>query len=411
MTEPNYKLNPNLVALHRAYCSGKAGAVLEGSSRSGKTWSSVDFLVWLCSAVHGDNNSNKVTINILKETYNSFKTTLYADFNRRLPDFGIPSPFAQKQEVHNFKLWGNTINLLGTDSESVLQGVGSDYFWINEAIDVTNSAFDQTEMRCRIFWWMDYNPKVSSHWIYNKVTSRPDVLFKVTTFLDNPGISRRERAKILSYEPTHPEDRNLPVKDRRPHPTNIANGTADDYMWNVYGLGLRSAPEGLVFQHVRWISEFPEAVDTVIYGMDFGYVNDPTVVVKFAYDKKNIWVECLYYAPTESPDAVMRAVEECGLPKSNEVYADNSEPGIISMMRQRGYRVFQGAKFPGSVAFGISLLKSRILNIVENKNCRREQENYKWRKTNGITHDTPVDAFNHFWDAARYCALAKLKRP
>lgn len=142
---PNLRL---LVNHHRANVIEKepegGGVSLEGSSRSMKTWSSVDFIVKLCSQ-----NETDATINIIKETYSSFKTTLYDDFNRRLPMFGIQSPFAERQEVSTFKLFGNKINLLGADSETVLHGVSSDYTYYNEILDISKQAFDQTEMRCR----------------------------------------------------------------------------------------------------------------------------------------------------------------------------------------------------------------------------------------------------------------------
>jgi phage terminase large subunit len=185
-------INPNLLQSTKAFNSGKSGIVQEGSSRSGKTWADIDFFVWLCSNVESG-----ATINIIKETYKSFKTTLYDDFNRRLPMYGIQSPFADKQEVNQFRLFENKINLLGADSESVYHGVSCDYFWINEALDVSQQVFDQSEQRCRKFWIMDYNPKVTEHWVYDRVTNRDDIIFLKTTLLDNPYVTPMEKRKIL----------------------------------------------------------------------------------------------------------------------------------------------------------------------------------------------------------------------
>jgi hypothetical protein len=50
--------------------SGYRGAGLEGSSRSGKTWSGVDIIICYVYEPNG------CTINIYRETYNEFKTTL-----------------------------------------------------------------------------------------------------------------------------------------------------------------------------------------------------------------------------------------------------------------------------------------------------------------------------------------------
>jgi phage terminase large subunit len=380
-------INPNLKFLVKSRQEGKRGVVLEGSSRSAKTWSSIDFIVYLASTIETGS-----TINIIKETYNSFKTTLYDDFNRRLPDYGIRSPFADRQEVKQFKLFGNKINLLGADSPSVFHGVSCDYFYINEALDVSKSVFDQLEMRCRKFWFIDYNPKFTDHWVYDKICHRSDVGFLKTTFKDNPFISPQERSKILSYEPTE---------------YNIQQGTADDYMWNVYGLGLRSAPEGLIFQHVTWIDTFPTNIEKIYWGSDVGYTNSPSTLVKMGVNGNNIYLEKIHHGPTPSSNEYIPIIRHhC---PTETVWADSAEPGYISDARKAGLRVLAVNKFPGSIKYGISLLKKFKIHIVDCAEWRREQSNYKYREINGIRLDEPIDDFNHLWDAARYAAISNLR--
>lgn len=367
---------------------GKRGAILEGSSRSGKTWSSVDFIILLCVSA-----KEPITINIIKETYKSFKTTLYDDFNRRMPAFGLVSPFANRQEVSSFKLFGSKINLLGADSDSVMHGVSCDYLYMNEMLDIPQAVFDQAEMRCRKFWWGDYNPKFTKHWIYDKVCKRPDVSFLKTTYLDNPAISEQEKSKILSYEPTHPEDRTKPEAERRPHPTNIANGTADDYMWNVYGLGVRSAPEGLVFQHVTWIDKFPTNIEHVYYGSDIGYTNSPSTLVRVGRDGQNLYLELLHYGPTPSSNEYIPILRKHN--PNGTTWSDSAEPGYIMDSRRAGLKVMPVNKFPGSINYGVSLLKKFKIHIVECDEWKEEQSNYKYREINGIKLDEPIDDFNH----------------
>jgi len=397
-------INPNLLATTKALNAGKSGIIQEGSSRSGKTWSDIDFLVWLCST-----RETSATINIIKETYKSFKTTLYEDFNRRLPMYGIQSPFADKQDVNSFKLYGNKINLLGADSDTVYHGVSCDYFWVNESLDVAQQVFDQAEQRCRKFWIMDYNPKVTEHWVYDRVANRDDIAFLKTTLLDNPYVSNMEKRKILGYEPTHPEDRNLPIKKRRPHPTNIKNGTADDYMWNVYGLGLRSAPEGLVYQYVNWIkeSDYPD-VEKQYYAMDFGSV-DPTALVQGCLVGEDLYLKKLIYEPIDNPDRIADLLDENGLGKSL-VWGDSASAGNISYLRRKGFKIHGISKPPGSVEFGIGLLKKYKLHIVECPEWKKEQTSYKHRLINGIKQQNDFVGLDHLWDAARYLAMAHLSK-
>ena len=161
LIQPDY--NKNLLHLIKTYDDDGRGAILEGSSRSGKTFSSIDFVIGLCT-VPGVHN---LVIYLVKETYNSFKTTLYNDFNVRLPMHGLPSPMATVKDVPMFDIYGNRIYFIGADQASKFEGAGCDFFWINEMLDVSKAIFDQLEMRCRVMWWGDFNPKVSNHWVFD----------------------------------------------------------------------------------------------------------------------------------------------------------------------------------------------------------------------------------------------------
>ena len=166
-----------------------------------------------------------MVFNVVKETYNSFKTTLYDDFSKRLKHIRIKLIHSSgAKEVATFKIFNHKVNFLGADKPSKFHGASCDYLWINESLDVARAIWDQAEQRCRIFWWMDYNPSVTIHYVFDNIIPRKDVRFIKTTYLDNPFISKAELRKVLSYEPTHPDDRHLPIKKRRPHPTNINEG-------------------------------------------------------------------------------------------------------------------------------------------------------------------------------------------
>lgn len=403
-----YQINPNLKHLVNTYKDGNIGAVLEGSSRSVKTWSSIDFIVYVCTRVSTD-----WTINIIKDTYNSFKTTLYDDFNRRLPMYGIQSPFADKQQIPSFRLYGNKINLLGADDEAKFHGASCDMFYCNEVLDISQNVFNQSEQRCRKFFWVDYNPKATDHWVYDKLWSRPDVKPLKTTFLDNPHIAHLEKRKILSYEPTHPEDRHITdPKKRRPHPTNLAEGTADDYMWNVYGLGLRSAPEGLVFQYVTYVNEFPPNIPNVFYGLDFGYTNSPSVLTKVGVWKNHLYAQKLFYAPTPSTNELAPILKKF-IKDEAPIWADPSGEsggrGMISQLRRLGFNIIATNTFPGSIKHGISVMKKYKIHLIDDPDVKKEQTNYKFREINGIRLDEPVDAFNHFWDSVRMPVMSNYK--
>lgn len=429
--------NPNYSFLYKAITeqkynnegeivSGYRGCALEGSSRSGKTWSGVDIIIWLCLYVE-----EICTINIYRETYNEFKTTLYDDFKRRLDDYSLPNPFHTAKEVKSFRIGKSTIYFLGDGKH----GGGCDYAFFNEIMFIQQSVFDQTEMRCRKFWWADYNPSVTEHWFFDKALSRPDVGFLRTTYLDNKFVSVQERNKIMSYNPFLPNS--YIVKDDSivcynkttgkvepisktnqppPHPTNITNGTADLFMHKVYALGLRGAMKGVIFNHVEWIETFPED-KAYIYTNDFGFTTDPNVLTRYSEDDYNIWIECLSYEPIETSESLSEFMLAIGVEKDIPISCDSSDKytgenkGTVEMVRdlkKRGWKASKVSKTK-SVIYWLNSMKSKKIHIVKNhfyKEVKKEKENYRMKEINGIAINQPIDNFNHFWDSARYGHMA-----
>ena len=436
--------NPNYALLHTSIkeqkyekdkdgndvlVSGYRGAALEGSSRSGKTWSGVDIIIWLCLYYE----SKGCTINIYRETYNEFKTTLYDDFKRRLDDYSLPNPFHNAQEVKSFRIGKSRIYFLGDGKH----GGGCDYAFFNEVMFISQSVFDQTEMRCRKFWWADYNPSVTDHWFFDKVLTRPDVAFLRTTYLDNKHISPQERNKILSYDPWLPGSYIVkngivmcynkltkkvePVTSTNqppPHPTNIQNGTADEFMHKVYGLGLRGAMKGVIFPYVEWIDKFPED-KAPIYPNDFGFTTDPNALGKYAEDEYNIWIELLSYEPIETPEALGSLLTELGIdPAKDIIPCDSSDKytgenkGTVEMvkgLKQQGFINAYKISKTKSVIYWLNSMKTKKIHIVKNhlyKEALKEQQNYRMKEIGGIAINQTIDKFNHMWDMARYGHIA-----
>lgn len=415
--------------------SGYRGAGLEGSSRSGKTWSGVDLIIWLCLFYE----PNGCTINIYRETYNEFKTTLYDDFKRRLDDFGLPNKFHDAEEVKTFKIGKSKIYFIGDGKH----GGGCDYAFFNEVMFIKKSVFDQVKMRCRKFWWADYNPSFTDHWFFDNALGRPDVAFLRTTFHDNKFISPQERHEITITEPWKPGS--YIVKDNvimcynkdtkkveeisktnqpPPHPTNITNGTADEDYWKIYGLGLRGAMKGLIFPNVFWIDKMPGDKAT-IFTNDFGFTTDPNTLTRYAEDEYNIWIEPLSYEPIERPDELKELLLANGIVLNSEEDADDGDlvicdsadkytgenKGTVEMVRSLKKALVHAKKVSKtkSVMFWLTSMKKKKIHIVKNhlyKQALKEQQNYKMKEVAGIQINQPIDKWNHIWDAARYGHIA-----
>ncbi|MCC9016933.1 phage terminase large subunit [Flavobacterium lipolyticum] len=441
-TNPNYTLLFNAIQNQKyeeidgksELVSGYRGAGLEGSSRSGKTWSGIDIIIWLCLFYE----PKGCTINIYRETYNEFKTTLYDDFKRRLDDYGLPNKFKDNDEIKSFKIGNSKIFFIGDGKH----GGGCDYAFFNEVMFIKKSVFDQVKMRCRKFWWADYNPSFTEHWFFDSVLNRPDVAFLRTTFKDNKFISAQERNEILITEPWKPgsyivkdgviqcynKETNKveplsPTNQPLPHPENIRNGTADESYWRIYGLGLRGAMKGLIFPFVKWIDKFPED-KAPIYPNDFGFTTDPNTLVKYAEDEYNIWIEPLSYEPIETPEALSMLLESLGIDKSKDIIPCDSadkytgeNKGTVEMVKGlkklKWINAYKISKTK-SVMFWLASMKKKKIHIVKNhlyKEALKEQQNYKMREIAGISINQPLDKFNHIWDSARYGHIAHNSKP
>lgn len=406
---------------------GVRGVVLEGSSRSGKTWSCVDLIIYICLFVE-----SHATINIYRETFEEFKTTLYLDFKRRLNDFGLPNKFESAERVKSFKIGNNTINFIGCDRISRAHGASADYVYFNEMIHIPKEIFDHAEMRCQKFWFADYNPSVTEHYIFRNVLTREDVGYIRTTLLDNPHISKPEKAKIMGFEPW--ESGSYEVKDNKiyyqgkeidkenqppPNVRNIQRGSADEYMWKVYGLGLRGAMKGQIFPHVTYIKEFPEDLRSIaIFPQDFGFTVDPHACTRYAETEDSIFIELLTYNPIETATELNEVLENLGIEKVRIMPCDSSDKyvseknGTIEMVQELidlGYsNAYKISKTHG-VMYWLNSMKKKKIHIVINKHykdAKTEQENYKLREINGIAINQPLDKFNHMWDSARYGHIA-----
>lgn len=422
---PNYRYLFNALKEQRyednKLIAGSRGVVLEGSSRSGKTYSAIDFIIYLCLYVE-----KNAVINIYRQTYAEHKTTTYSDFKKRLDDYGLDNPFHDAKEVRSFKINGNTITFLGCDQK---QGIGSDYTFFNEVIFIDQKTFDQASMRVRKFWFADLNPSVTVHYIYNEA-NLPDVGYLRTTYQDNPFISSSEKNKILSYEPWQSESYTIedeqvyymgePVSETNqppPHPINVTNGTASSFMWRCYGLGLRGALDGVIFPIVNYVDTFPYELG-FIYGLDFGFTVDPCALTRVTEDKYNIYIEPLLYTPIDNPDTLAAAMVAVGVEQEDTIICDSSDRyaghnGVIEMAAslrdEFGYDNLTKVHKTKTIMHWLGSMKTKRINIVKNDlytKARAEFENYRLMEIQGIKINKPIDKDNHLIDSARYAHIA-----
>ncbi len=198
----------------------------------------------------------------------------------------------------------------------------------------------------------------------------------------------------MSYEPT---------------PENIKQGTADNYMWEVYGLGKKARLEGVIFTNWDIVDSIPSEAKFIAYGMDFGYTNDPTTLIGLYMMDNELYFDELVYSTGMTNDDISLKLKELQI-RNEEIYADSAEPKSIEEISRRGFQVKPTKKGADSIKYGIDLLKGYKMHITKRSiNLENELRKYKWAEDKtGKSLNSPVDANNDCIDACRYIAMMKL---
>ena len=187
----------------------------------------------------------------------------------------------------------------------------------------------------------------------------------------------------------------------------------DMELFKVYARGLTGKIEGLVFRNFDIVNEVPLGSELIGIGMDWGFTNDPTTVIKvFRYNSEIYIDELLYQTGLTNADIIVK-LNNLGVTRFNSIIADSAEPKSIEDLNRAGFNVEGAKKGADSIINSIDTLKQFKINITRNStNTIKEFRSYKWATdSSGKTINKPVDFNNHTIDAIRYVALNKINKP
>ena len=354
---------------------------LQGGSRSGKTYNT---LLWIIFS-YCNKNSGKV-ISICRKTLPSLKASVLRDFLEILRANDLYSEIYHNKTSNEYWLNGNLIEFFSLDMGSRVRGRKRDLLFVNEANEIDYEAWNQLLFRTDGNIIIDYNPHDQFHWIYDKVLERPDCSLHISTFMDNPFLSETLKQEIQRLKDTDPE------------------------YWRVYGLGLRGQNRSLVFKF-QIVDEIPATARFIAYGLDFGYASDPSSLCATYIDGDDMYCKELLYETGLTNQDIAKKLEQLGLDRRDEVFADSSEPKSIEEIHRMGWNIKGKKKY--EINYGIDLIRRYKLHITkESINAIRELESYKYvEDRNGNPTNKPVDQNNHFCDSLRYSVVHKLSYP
>ncbi len=376
--------------------------VLEGSSGSAKTYSTLHYLIEKALTkkrriVAGRHDSTTCDDSIIADfmaiMQEHFKIWSGAKWNETRKRYIFPN--------------GSTFKFKGMSKPGKLHGPRQDIFWGNEVTEVSYDSHRQIAMRTAEEIIYDFNPSNNVHWVFEKVGKRDDCVWIHSTFRDNPFLPDADRLEILAYDPSNPE--------------NVRQGTADKWAWEVYGLGRRGRKEGAIFLIPEIIDYWPEQFlcDKWGYGQDFGFSDDPAALIECCIHQGSLLLRERVYEPglitikshaAPNTPSLQGRYEEMGISKTSKIKADQSRPDQIAELRTEGYNISATPKGPGSIVAGIDLMKRFPIKVHRaSTNLQMEFQQYAWKKhATGYNLNEPADNWNHGIDAARYWAMDEL---
>lgn len=356
--------------------SGRRYIVNEGGSRSGKTFGTMQMLIYYAV------NHPKTRITVVSHSLPHLKKGAMRDFIDIMQEWKwyVEEEHNKTDGVYNFDN-GSYIEFYGLEDAAKARGSGRDILFINEANLIDKALFDQLDMRTTYKVIIDLNPADFDSWCY-KVADSDDAVKIHSTYLDNPFLSDVQKKVIESY------------KD------------ADEMMWRVYGLGLRGTSREQIYTHWKLTDYIPSG-DT-FYGLDFGY-NVPTALVRITLHENAIYAKEITYKTGLTTSDLIEVLRENIHSQYADIYADSAEPKTIEEIYRHGFNIKPSDK---DVTEGIRKIKSMPLYIDKDSvNLINEIKKYKWKvDKNDKVLDEPTKENDHLLDALRYGVFTKSKQ-
>lgn len=177
------------------------------------------------------------------------------------------------------------------------------------------------------------------------------------------------------------------------------------YLTDVLGL-IPSDAGNLILGHFKRIEAMPTDCERYIWGVDYGYTNDPTAIVKVGCKGRKRYFQELCYEPGLSAKHIKQLLDNYGRKSSETLYSEIDKEMILQL-RKLGVTVQQAKKGPGSRIAGISKLKEYECFYI-GENYHTEVMNYKYvTATDQLTGKTiltnePMDGNDHLVNASQY---------
>ena len=245
-----------------------------------------------------------------------------------------------------------------------------------------------------------FNPILKSHWIYREffqgnwdddstLFEDEELLILKTTYRDNLEHLEQEDVDALENE-------------------------KDEYYRDVYTDGNWGTLGDLVFKRCHWRVEDLSAIENnfnnYLNGLDFGFTNDPSALVRCAIKGANIYVFNSHGGKGWDNKRISKEI----LPiiGNDYVWCDSAEPKSIHELIGHGVRALAVQKSKDYLLHAIQWMHQ--YTIIVDKRCQElinELDVWQWQKDKyGESINKPVDKNNHWIDALHYALSSEIRK-
>lgn len=353
-----------------------------GGVRSGKTYAELQLAALLAMK-----DPQPTITSVVSENLPHLKRGAIRDFRDALTNEGLwnENAWNKSECIYTFPT-GSIIEFFGADVPGKLQGPARDRLIINEANRVEWEAARQLMVRTAGLVIYDYNPS-APFWGTDEIPRRERYTLVHTTFEDNDF---------------------LPDEVRREIQANKGTGN----WWRVYGLGLIGQIEGQVF-NFKLMDDMPDPAGFIeTWGMDFGFTNDPTTVIRCLVHtgRREIYADQLIWqSGMKNPD-IAAALQDLGIKRPGNgptVWADCAEPKSIKEVEGYGLNV-KGCDKRTQIREQIQSLQAWTIYVTKRSaDLINEGRKYLYKqRPDGTYTNEPIEFFNHGIDALRYAVYS-----
>lgn len=360
--------------------------VYYGGRGSGKSHTIARYLI--CEAL-------QQTLKILctRELQNSIQESVYTLLVGIINEYNLYQWFNIKNaSIEAFNRSQFIFKGLAHNIESVKSTEGVDRCWIEEADKVCQNSWDiliPTIRKAGSKFFITFNPTFDDDPVYQMFVTQhmPNSVTQLVNYHDNPhfpDVLRREMEHMKS--------------------------TDYDKYCHVWEGALRTISDAQIFKNKFVVEEFSsDGVEAFRYGMDFGFANDPSALVRCFIMGNDLYIDREEYGHhVEIPDLIpmIRHIQAGTESFRWKIKADCARPETISYLANLNYNVVSASKWQGSVEDGIEYIRS-FKRVVIHPRCPHtieEFRRYSYKVDKHTNEILPIvkDDYNHCIDSLRY---------